>query len=257
MAYLNWIIEDDNLISYPVGEHEDAGLTSSFVKNSVAKELDELIDQILDGIVENLILLDDRKDKNFHTAYLIGESFLKKGFNFYSPNGELSTKFFEAIMNKIILGGSVHSELNSSELQKKWSLIVPNTNKKGHRGSRGFHYLQMCTFLADPVVENCSVDDLGLIFGYNTGNVFAMGERPGVRDPNIRRAMHLFAKELSESEKVEVYKVKNYQSLMRDLRSYFPKQGAGSNKKPDQFSPEEIKDLIKRISVGLGLTKNV
>ena len=257
MAYLNWVIEDSNLISYPIGEFEDSGMTSSFVKNSVAKELDELIDEILNEIVENLNLLKDEKNKSFHTAYLIGKSFIKKGFDFYSPNGELSTKFFEAIMNKIILGGSIQSDLNSSELQKKWSLIVPDTDKKGHRGSRGFHYLQMCTFLADPVVENCTVDDLGLIFGYNTGNVFAMGERPGVRDPNIRRAMHLFAKELSESEKVEVYKVKNYQSLMRDLRSYFPKQGAGSNKKPDQFSPEEIKDLIKRISVGLGLTKNV
>ena len=70
-------------------------MTSSFVKNSVAKELDELIDEILNEIVENLSLLKDEKNKSFHTAYLIGKSFIKKGFDFYSPNGELSTKFLK------------------------------------------------------------------------------------------------------------------------------------------------------------------
>ena len=67
-----------------------------------------------------------------------------------------------------------------------------------------------------------------------------MGERPGC-EIQISEEQCTFLQKNGESEKVEVYKVKNYQSLMRDLRSYFPKQGADQIKNQISFLLKKLK----------------
>ena len=207
---------------------------------SDAERLDEMLDIVLDDALAVLAspeVTTVHADSKFKMLWSFGRTVKDSGVLVHpAVKGENQIFLLRVMAAKARLGVlSVPIGKRPSESNRWRVLRDPKQPDVTNKGGGVQDLYETAIWL-----QQHDLDEAAFIFGGNVGNAREIGARKGINVPQVRNALNVWLRELSESQRKIIHQRSNFQLVAKALTKRWPFKGFGSARRPEYLPPDEL-----------------